>query len=439
MAALLAAASGRPLAAGALAGGAVGTVLYAAAGAGAVGVACALRGRRAAARFAAGLAAAIAGVFGASLALGGRAFLDGVFGYHGAKAPAAGRAAVLGAGPADAAAGFLRNLGADLAGPAAVRSLAFHAPLHLAAALGAAALAASLAARRRAPARAELPAADALALAAVAGTLLAAAQGAVLPHAYAFYGVPAFPWLALLGGYGAWRAARALRAPGRARAWAIGGLAAFALHPLVRAAADRAAFPEEARRAGERVEYPWRDPDALAGPARVTRALLWKDHRVRGAPEPPWRHALWNKAHAFSTAEEIAAHVRAGSAADETLAGGSTLAPLVALLAGRRLAAGEVDTNEKRFAAGSLDDADLLRRALDDRIAFVLASPRSHFTEALLERHPGWSRWFVRDRAFLDPALSRAGPVRLVLYRRRAEAAPPARRRPEPRGRPERR
>jgi hypothetical protein len=427
MAALLAATAARPLLAGALAGLGVGTVLYAAAGAGAIGVACALRGRRAAARFTVGLAASLAPVFGASLAVGGGAFAQAVFGYHAAKVPAAGRAAVLGEGPAGAVSGWLHNLAADALGPGALRSFAFHAPLHVAAGLGATALAASLVRRRRdgrpAPERAP---ADDLALVAVAGVLLSVAQGAVLPDAYAFYGVPAIPWLALLGAYGAWHAARALRAPGRARAWAAAGLAAFALHPLLRGAADRAAFPEEAQRAGERVTYAWRDPDALAGAARISRALLWKDHRVRGAPEPPWRHALWNKQHAFSTAGEIAAHVRAGSAADETLVGGSMVAPLVALLAERRLAAGEVDTNEKRFATGSLEDGDLLRRALGDRVRFVLASPRSHFTEALLERDPRWSARFVRDRVFLDRALSRAGPVRLVLYRRRDAEAPVA-------------
>lgn len=426
MAALLAATAGRPLLAGALAGLGLGTVLYAAAGVVAVGIACALRGRRAAARFAAGLAASLVAVLGGGLAAGGGAFLDGVFGYHAAKVPAPGRDAVLGAGPLAALSGWIHNLAADAVGPGALRSFALHAPLHLAAGLGAIALTAALARRRRGPRPAERDPAEDLALVALAGLVLSAAQGAALPDAYAFYAVPAFPWLALLGAYAAERAWQAIRAPGPARAWAAAGIAAFALHPVARGAAERAAFPEEGRRAGERVAYAWRDPDALAGAARATRTLLWKDHRVRGHPEPPWRLALWNKQQAFSTAGEIAARVREGSAADETLVGGSMVAPLVALLAERRLAAGEVDTNEKRFVTGSLEDGDLLRRALADRVRFVLASPRSHFTEALLEADPRWSARFVRDRAFLDPALSRAGPVRLVLYRRRDADAPAA-------------
>jgi hypothetical protein len=196
-------------------------------------------------------------------------------------------------------------------------------------------------------------------------------------------------------------------------------MAAFACHPLLAAVAQGRAFPEEARARGEEVLYPWRDPEALAGLGRVSRALFWSDRRVKGEPEPAWRHYLWNKTLAFSTAREIAAQVRAGSAPGETLTGASMMAPLVALLADRRMAAGEVDTNQKRFTTGSLRDDDFLDRVLADRVRFVLAAPRSHFTEALMEGDPRWASRFARDRVFEDAWLSRAGPVRLVLYRRR--------------------
>jgi len=425
MAGLLAAAAARPALAGAMAGLATGTVLYTAAGAAAIAAACALRGRRAALRFAAGLSATAAAVFGGAWAAGGRGFLEGVFGFHAAKAPAAGRAAVLGAdGLAGAVGGWLHNLALDLSGPAALRSLAFHAPVLTAALLGTAALAAALLRREGPPRRGRVAPGTPEGAAAVGlvGLALFAVQGAALPERYPFYDVPAFPFLAALGGYAGlagWRALSAPAAPRAALGWAAAGMVAFACHPLLASAAQARAFPEEEKGRGEEVVYPWRDPETLRGLGRVSRALFWAERRVKGEPEPAWRHALWNKTLAFSTAREIAAHVRAGSAPGETLSGASMLAPLVSLLADRRMAAGEVDTNQKRFATGSLRDDDFLDRVLADRVRFVLVAPRSHFTEALMEGDPRWASRFARDRVFEDAWLSRAGPVRLVLYRRR--------------------
>jgi len=424
MAGLLAASAARPALAGVLAGLATGTVLYAAAGAAAIGVASALRGGRAALRFAAGLAATLAVVFGSAWAIGGERFLSGVFGFHAAKAPGPGRAAVLGAdGLAATAGGWFQNLVLDLTGPAATRSAALHAPLLTAALLGAMVLGAVLL-RRDGPPRIERLAPPTLAGVAATGLLgaaLFAVQGAVLPERYPFYDVPAVPFLAMLGGFAAAAAWRVVSTSTgrRATGAAAAGLALFASHPLLAGALQARAFPEEERRRGEEVRYTWRDPEILAGPAQLSRTLLWSERRVRGEPEPGWRQAMWNKAQTFSTAGAIAEAVRSGSAPGETLTGASTLAPLVALLAGRRMAAGEIDTNQKRFATGSLQDDDLVARALADRVRFVLAAPRSHFTEELLERDPRWATHFERDHVFEDSGLSRAGPVRLVLYRRR--------------------
>jgi hypothetical protein len=425
MAALLAATAGRPALAGGLGGLALGTVLYAAAGVGAVGLLCALRGRRAAAlRFVAGLGGTLAVVLGAGWAAGGRAFLGGVFGFHLAKAADEGRAAVLGAsGPAAAAGAWPQNLGVDLAGPGAARLLALHAPILCAAAVGSVALAVRWR-RGGAGGAPDGPASSAeeLALAGLAGVALSVGQQAALAEVYPFYLAPAFPWLALLGAYGVWLLWRSLEAPWPRARWGVLGLLALALHPLVERQAAAAAFPEERRRAGERVVYAWRDPEHLAALAQVSRALFWEDHRIRGEQVPPYRLALWNKAYTFSTARELAARVRAGSSPEETLTGGSTLAPLVALLADRRLACDEADTNQKRFDTGSLDGRAFLERALADGLRYVLASPRSHFTEQLMERDPTLAPLFEREAVFLDPALAHGGPIRLVLYRRREVA-----------------
>lgn len=433
---LLAAARGAPLAAGALAGLGVGTVLYALAGAVAVGGAAALRGgRRGAARFAAGLSGAALLVFGAAWAVGRGAFLHGVFGYHGARPVAAGRAPVLGEEGTALAGGYLHNL-ASSAGDG-WRVLYFHAPLAAALCAGAILLTAD-AWRRRRPGRTPAPPAPAVPITAgalagvgLAGAGLALLQAAALPEVHAFYAVPAMPFVALAAAWGPIALAARL-ARGERTLWAAAAALALVAQPLLARVALRCAFPDEAGKGAATVRYPWPDPDVPAPLARASRALLWTDERERGAVAPPWRHAIWSKSAAFASARTLAAHVRESSRDDETITGASTLAPLVALLADRRMAAGEADTNTKRFRAGSLDEADFLARVLADRCVFVVEAPRSFFSSARLEADPRWAAAFERDRAFRDDGLRRGEPASVVLYRRRdvleRPTATPARR-----------
>jgi hypothetical protein len=426
---LLAAVRGAPLAAGALAGLGVGTVLYALAGAAAVGVTAALHGgRRGAARFAAGLSGAVLLVLGAAWAVGRGAFLHGVFGYHGARPVAAGRAPVLGEEGVALAGGYLHNL-ADTAGDG-WRALYFHAPLAAALCAGAILLAADAWRRRGVrspapPAPAVPVTAGALAGVGVAGAVLSLLQAAALPEVHAFYALPAMPFVALAAAWGPVALAARLARGERTLPVAAAALVLGAQPLLARVALPRA-FPDEAGASGAAVRYPWPDPDVPAPLARASRALLWSGERDRGAVEPPWRHAVWSKSAAFASARALAAHVRASSTADETITGASTLAPLVALLADRRMAAGEADTNTKRFRAGSLDEADFLARVLADRCVFVVEAPRSFFTSARLEADPRWAAAFERDRAFRDDGLRRGEPASVILYRSTRLSAPPS-------------
>jgi hypothetical protein len=397
------------------------TVLYALPGALAVAVAATPSGRRAAARHAAGLVGSIAATLGAAWAAGGQAFLHGVFGFHLARPVEGSRAAVLGAaGPLEAAAGFLHNL---LESAPGFRAVYFHAPLALALVATAAVLALSLA-RRRAGSRdpgvvPAGPSTTRLAVTGLVGAALAVLQAAVLPEVHAFYALPAMPFVAL-------HAPVALaRAAGEGRRAAAGvALVLLAAHPLLAALALRRAFPEEMRAAGTIARYAWPDLEVPAPVAGAARALAWRKERVRGRVEPPWRHAVWAKSATFASAREMAALVSARTSEQETVTGASTLAPLVALLAGRRMAAGEADTNAKRFASGSLEETAFLRRILADHAQFVVASPRSFFTEQRLESDPGWASAFERDRVFLDAGLGRGEEVPVLLYRRRGTAHP---------------
>ena len=200
---------------------------------------------------------------------------------------------------------------------------------------------------------------------------------------------------------------------------------AFCLHVPIAHAIHDSIWPEELRDRGQIATYTWRDPSVLAGPAQLTRARFFRDRRTKGEPNPPYLHYLWNKSLAFSKAGEIAEYVKASSAPDETITGASTLAPLVALLADRRIAADEADTNNKRFRSGLLSDRDFWGRVCADRLKFVLTAARSHFTEELMDKDPTARRFFVRDRAFDDPLLRHFRPEHFVLYRRRDDVAAP--------------
>ncbi len=115
---------------------------------------------------------------------------------------------------------------------------------------------------------------------------------------------------------------------------------------------------------------------------------------------------------------EVAEYIRANSAPDESLAGGSTLAPLLALLSDRRVAAYEIDTNSKRFQARLIADATYWERICADKVRFIVAVPRTYFTSDKLDSLPVMQRAFTKDKTFMDPTLQYSAPFPIALYRR---------------------
>lgn len=435
-AAFLLAARGRPLAAGVAAGLALGTGMYALAGALALLVAFAGQSRRALAFFAAGLVGCVAlwnGVFGA---LGGQGFVDGVYRYHFAKAAAGEHVSLFeSANPLTFASAYLHDLGVFLSSRVFAKSVFWHASLYAACALGVG-LAVGPALSQPAgagPVRKgwrKLWASmlsgspQGFALLGGLGSALYLLQWAALNEVYDFYLVPQMALMALPAGWGLLRIVdlgRQARTPaGLALAGALA--VAFCLHTPLSHAVHDGLWPEELRERGEVVRYTWRDPMVLAGPAQLARALFFQDQRVKGEPNPPYRHYLWNKSLSFSTAPEIAAYVAANTAPDQTLSGASTATPLVALLAGRRMAGDEADTNNKRFRSGMLTDKAYWDEVCADRLEFILALPRSRFTVEYMERDATVKRYFERDRTFQDPRVKHFRPETLQLYRRKAGA-----------------
>jgi hypothetical protein len=452
---LLAASRGRYGLAGGLAGLGLGCGLYALAGVLVLGLAAAAGGRRALGRFGLGVLATFGGVCGLFWILGGGAFWDGVVTYHLGKAVRdPDKVPVFASANPFAWIGALaRNLGAFLIDHETAKWLYYHLPIVVAVTIAAAALVGrTLVAWMRAPAEgparrsrrrgpetsqartADAPARDPtvavrrglpsgrpedFALLGLAAGGLFVLQWAALAETYDFYLVPMWFFLALPAAFAVDRSWTRLRDAGWDRhlaAPAIAG-AMLALHPLAAGPLSDRLWPEERKAAGETVSYEWREPWALTALGPVSKALYFQDHRTRGVDEPPWRHALWNKQLTFSSVDEIAAVIRNDSAPDQTVTGASTLAPLVALEAGRRMAGDEADTNGKRFNTGQLSDAEFARRICADKVRWLVASARSHFEPSRLEADPLWSGLFQKHREFTDAQLLHRRGFPITLYR----------------------
>lgn len=422
-AALFAAVRGWLVLAGALASLALGCGLYALAAVVALAIAAVASSRAAGLRFVGGLAAGLAVVFGGALRAAGDRFVDGAFRYHMAKPlGAGGREPVLGVDDLGARmSAIVHNLGVYLESHELLRSLYFHSATWVGAGV-AAVLVVALAARARRVVLADMLAGtpEGFAKLGLLALALFVLQWACVNEVYDFYAVP---MLALAALPGAWAFAWSLDLAGgpTGPAWLAARLAALlalGAHPLLASALSTSLFADEATHAGEVVSYVAREPDVTPALAALSRELFFAPTRVKGENEPPYRHYVWNKSLGFSTAGDVAAYVAAHSSPGETIAGASTLAPLVALLADRRIANDEADTNAKRVRAGNTSFDEIVRRACADRVRFLVTAPRSLFDPSALEASPIVRANFVRERTFADPAMQHFKTTPVALYRR---------------------
>jgi hypothetical protein len=259
----------------------------------------------------------------------------------------------------------------------------------------------------------------------------------MLRELHDYYFVLPFPALAVLFAFTSYALASLLADAARAllhgRGMPAAGGLAIALVALllltgpIRQRANFTAWPDEAKSVGGRVDFEYSDPPMLAGLSGVVHALFWRDHRIKGQLLPGYVHYLWSKKRWFSTAEDIARHVRDNSPEDATLTGSSAVAPLIAILSGRRMAADEADTNTKRWKTGLLTVPGFQRTICDTKLAFVVGTRSSFFSPQRLQQDPFYKRWFSRDRVWDDSALRNGGSQRIVLLRRKGDLgqAPP--------------
>ena len=212
---------------------------------------------------------------------------------------------------------------------------------------------------------------------------------------------------------------RARRATAMAAATSLLWLAC--LGPVFALDISRTRFPEELDSAGQVACYPWKDSFPANPFGGAVRSRIWRHCRIKGALEATVPRALWNKKHHFTMAHEIGAYIAANTDEGETLAGASMTTPLLAILSGRDIAAGFVDTNRKRFSAGLVTEEEFWETVCRTPLRYVVASPRSFFSPRRMSRHPVIRRYFTLDRIFDVPTLKFSGRYPLVLFRRVAD------------------
>ena len=390
-------------------------------------------------------------------ALAGEAYLDGVYRYHGLKATReAGMLPLLGGdvGPLSA---LMTNIGVMLDAKPFTRDVYYHAHLWLgglmAPLIGAASWLSSAAGRAN-PLRFIDPRrfwrdGEHGVIAIVWLVCLALfLQYAMFRELYSFYFLLIYPTLSLCLGWGIWHCVRTLSAsvePGdehptrrlRAAIAAV-GVGMLCLWPSLSAHANKA-FPSELKNVGTKNSYEWRAAPVAEPLSEVAKVLYWSDHRLRGNLERGYRHYLWTKKRQFSKADDIAAWIAARSSDEETIAGASGAAPLIALLANRRLAAEESDTNSKRFKAARalpaaeragrettrlVDDATYWDAICADNVRFLISTSRSYFTKKKLGRLRIIREWFREAKVFWDEELKYKRRFPIIVYERKGSPLP---------------
>ncbi len=226
------------------------------------------------------------------------------------------------------------------------------------------------------------------------------------------------------------RSDRAWQPPDALRWAAVGALALSLLWVSVNLAANRKAYASEFNQIegsgglGERLTFDWVEPPGPPWLGEVTRGLFWADTRLRGNIESGVHHYLWNKKRWFSKAEEIAAYIKQHSAPEDTVTGASDYAPLLALMADRRLAGNQVDTNSKVFNTGAVPLEKFWDKVCADHVKFLIVAPMSYFAPQTIQKRTTIVENFKQEKVFSDPMLRHWKNTDIELWVRKQE--PPA-------------
>lgn len=168
---------------------------------------------------------------------------------------------------------------------------------------------------------------------------------------------------------------------------------------------DRTGVIQEYEQRGGVKKFDWRPSPVLPAFDGVVRALFWHEERTQASLQPGYAWYLQSKKRDFESAQRIADYIRENSAPNETITGASTIAPLIALLSERDMAALILDTNTKRFRAGTLTRQSFFERVCKDRLRFVIGAPNSFFSPRRPSNHPTVDEYFPKTTVFRDKHL----------------------------------
>lgn len=432
--------------------------------------------RRGLVRFGGAFLGVYAAIFALCLAVGGENYLQGVFYYHwGKPAKSAMLPYVDGMNPFAPLRALFHNLGLFLDAEMWRRTLYYHAHLFWGSVVAVGAILLAFAREREAasapkpcaaggaegkPAKqgwwhlvrpadllADRPSAGARLLLYALVVLLV--EFSMFKELYEFYFTLMLPFAAWLTGFAVVTAARAAweaaesKPPALVAPLAIIGL--FCLWLPVAAHANRV-FPDELSEAGKLKEYTYSEPPVWKPLGPLVKALFWKDYRVKGEMGLGLRHYLWNKKLYVSKADEMAAWVRDHTKEGDTITGGSLIAPLIALLSGRNLAADIADTNSKTFWSDmslGRDHADLAhdpearRRAIEAErvhqffekvcatpITYVISAQQTYFNEKRIRDLKTMQRHFTLEKTFVEDRNKHWGTEQYGFWRAKSDAVP---------------
>lgn len=240
-----------------------------------------------------------------------------------------------------------------------------------------------------------------------------------LKEVYDFYLVFLYFFMAMVGGYLVKYLCGIIQSSGITRAILVTGAIIILLwlyRPLSQVI-EEPLFGQDVKKEGEKVFYNYKEPHLPSMISDLAKALYFKEYRTVGQMEPFYRHYIWNKNLSFEKAYEIADYVRSTSKKTDKISGASTIAPLIALLSGRGIAAEEIDTNAKRFKSNLLTDEDFFRRVCSDNLRFFITTARAYFSERYVVHSDFLRNNFVEEKRFSDSGAQHFKPLEVYLFR----------------------
>lgn len=254
-------------------------------------------------------------------------------------------------------------------------------------------------------------------LACVAGLLGQGLAVAALARVYIYYFEPALPLLAVLGGATiVWVGRQGLSAL-RARAVNATTVAAGLLLAVTVAGLlllPGLLDPPRPQDQGRTKRYRWFGAP-IAGPlSAAVRRIWWRDERHLDLRYPSLTRYLWHESRYSEAAGVLAERVRSQGGPDDLVFGDSMSAPVVALLAGRRLAGDLADTNRQHYWSGRRRAADDIASVDSPRLRWVVCRGRVG-----LCGEPAVQRWLDERFTLAVRVRETRRPGSLYLFERR--------------------